>query len=99
MGEDDQDSVVNSRTFALALIGIASLYVFIMIYKAYQENKRRLQDEGFMGLEYTTTYIYETESYDFRPYQSANSADEGRGIVRGFKYNESIHMDSSSNHQ
>ena len=52
-----------------------------------------------MGVEYTTTYLYETESYDFRPYQSANSADEGRGIVRGFKYNESINMDSSSNHQ
>ena len=41
MGSED-DSMINSRTFALALIGIASLYVFIMIYRAYQENKRRM---------------------------------------------------------
>lgn len=40
-------------------------------------------------------YEYETESYDFRPYQSADE-DNAAGVERGFNYNSSINGSSAA---
>ena len=86
----EDDGLYSSRSFALALIGIASLYVFIMICQAYKSNQLRMSlsetDEQFLGSEY---YEYETESYDFDQYQSQGPDNNGM-IIRGFQYNTSI---------
>ena len=61
--QNEESDVVNSRAFALGLIVIASLYVLIMICQAYQNNMNKLGDDYK-----DSSYQYETESYDFRPY-------------------------------
>ena len=67
---DDDDGLYSSRSFALALIGIASLYVLVMICQAYKNNQNRVDlsesdQYEIYGSEY---YEYETQSYDFGPY-------------------------------
>jgi hypothetical protein len=62
----------DSRAFALGLISIASMYVLIMICQAYRNNMNQInQENGDDG--YDSSYRYETESYDFRPYQSTGT--------------------------
>jgi hypothetical protein len=39
--------------------------------------------------DYDSEYQYQTESYDFRPYQSLDT-EHGRSEARGFQYNQSI---------
>lgn len=67
----DDEGLYSSRSFALGLIGIASLYVLIMICQAYKSNQLRMNlsdsQEEFIGSDY---YEYETESYDFDQYRS-----------------------------
>jgi hypothetical protein len=77
---------MSSRYFALCLIGIASIYVLIMICQAYSTNmlKMNLTESVESGYEYE--YEYQTESYDFRQYQS-HDTETGRSDARGFKYN------------
>ena len=62
-----------------------------MICQAYKSNLNRLNlsDSDQYEVYNSEYYEYETESYDFRPYQSA---DEGGnvGVERGFNYNSSI---------
>jgi hypothetical protein len=60
-----------------------------MICHAYRSNvnKIELSEEFESGYEYE--YIYQTESYDFRPYQS-HDTETGRSDARGFTYNKSI---------
>ena len=67
---EDDDGLYSSRSFALALIGIASLYVLVMICQAYKNNQNRMDGSEsdpyeIYGSEY---YEYETYSYDFDPY-------------------------------
>ena len=57
----------DSRVFALFLITVASIYVLIMICQAY----RSRNDDA-----YASTYYYETESYDFNPYQSEGTVNQ-----------------------
>ena len=88
---EDDDGLYSSRSFALALIGIASLYVLVMICQAYKNNQNRMDGSEsdpyeIYGSEY---YEYETYSYDFDPYQSAGTNDNV-GVKRGFNYNSSI---------
>ena len=90
--DQDQD-LISSRTFALGLIGIASLYVFFMICQAYKNNGKNLniQPDQNRYYEYTSEYEYETISYDFKPYQSQTTDSQGdKNQHRGFRYNESI---------
>lgn len=58
--------MITSRIFAISLVAIASLYVIIMIYKAYK-NVNSDGDESTNASEY---YEYVSMSYDYRPYQS-----------------------------
>ena len=58
----------------------------VMIYKAY----RGLQEEEGT----TDAYEYNSNSYDFRPYQSQNGQNPNED--RGFQYNESIDGSRSS---
>jgi|TARA_B110001450_G_C17232825_1_gene324203 hypothetical protein len=73
--------------FALALIGVASLYVLIMVCQAYRNNdkKKKLKEEQ---QEFESEYEYQSVSYDFSKYQSQESED--RSAARGFRYNSSI---------
>ena len=76
--------------FALALIGVASLYVLIMICQAYRNNNyKKKQKENMQHDEIESEYEYQTVSYDFSKYQS-QSSEENRSAARGFRYNESI---------
>ena len=78
-----------SRSFAFSLVGIASCYLFIMICKAYQ--KMSEQNDEYYDLEASLTYFYDTESYDFKPYESyTDELYPTRGIHRDFEYNKSI---------
>ena len=97
---DDDDGLYSSRSFALALIGIASLYVLVMICQAYKNNQNRVDlsesdQYEIYGSEY---YEYETQSYDFAPYQSAGTNDVV-GVQREFNYNQSIDGSKASSHQ
>jgi len=74
--------MISSRTIALFLIGVASLYVFIMICQAYRNNKK----ERARDYKFESTYEYETMSYDFKQY----NCYENDSNTRGFEYNESI---------
>ena len=88
-GQDDE-GLYSSRSFALGLIGIASLYVLIMICQAYKSNQLRMILSDSQGeLIGSGYYEYETESYDFDQYQSQGT-DNNRMLNRGFQYNESI---------
>jgi hypothetical protein len=64
--QQDDEGLYSSRSFALGLIGIASLYVLIMICQAYKSNQLRMNlsdsEHQYIGSGY---YEYETESYDF----------------------------------
>ena len=60
---DNKHQIFSGRIFALILIGIASLYLLIMICQAYVNNRQLL-----MSSLYESDYDYQTESYDFRPY-------------------------------
>lgn len=71
----------------MSLIGMASIYVFFMIYSAYKS--KRAQLESTISSDYDYEYQYQTESYDFGPYQSYNSEGD-RSLKRGFCYNKSI---------
>jgi len=84
-GQDGEKAskLFSGRIFALVLIGIASLYVLIMICQAYLSNKESMMN---MSEEYPSEYEYQTESYDFRPYESMDTANN----KAGFKYNMSI---------
>ena len=84
-----KNSLLTSRLFALILIASASLYVLVMICQAVKSQQGKL-----VSTEYESEYQYQTESYDFRPYQSLDT-DNGRSEARGFKYNQSIHDHSS----
>ena len=55
-----------------------------MICQAYKSNLAKFNEEAYT--EYESSYVYETESYDFRPYESTGT-DEGKFITRGFNYN------------
>jgi hypothetical protein len=57
-----------------------------MIIKAYKNVSEDNSKTG-MSEEY---YEYQTESYDFNPYQSQNTQEDIRNLERGFKYGESI---------
>jgi len=57
-----------------------------MIVKAYK-NVNEENSKTAMSEEY---YEYQTESYDFNPYQSQNTQEETRNLERGFKYGVSI---------
>ena len=74
---------LTSKVFALVLIGVASLYVLIMICQALKSNTDKLMARS---TEYDSEYQYQTESYDFRPYQSLDT-EHGRSEARGFQYN------------
>jgi hypothetical protein len=65
----DQEGVFSTRTFAIGLICIASLYIFVMIFKAYRQLNRSESSSraSYMSDDY---YEYMTESYDFKNYQS-----------------------------
>lgn len=63
----------SSRSFAIGLVGIASCYLFIMICKAYKRMNE--PDEGSYADE-SITYYYDTESYDFLQYQSADEHEQ-----------------------
>ncbi len=67
-GTDDSKSLFSGQVFALVLIGIASLYVLLMICQAYLNNRANLVSDS-----YASDYEYLTESYDFRPYQSLDT--------------------------
>ena len=87
MKDEADNSILSSRTFALGLIGIASLYVLVMICQAYKTNMNGLHDEDDEEM-YASEYEYVTESYDFAPYQSQEN--ENASEARGFTYNQSI---------
>ena len=58
------ESILTSRSFALTLIVIASLYIIVMICQAQKGNMNLDHSRG--SVDYT--YEYETESYDFEKY-------------------------------
>jgi len=62
--EEDEDGLFSSQSIAFGLIGIASLYLLIMICKASR-------NQEIMDREYNSEYYeYVTMSYDYKPYQS-----------------------------
>ena len=77
--QHENDDIISSRTFALGLITIASLYVFFMICQAYKQNGQRVMQapDPNRFYEYTSEYEYETISYDFKPYQSQTTDSQG----------------------
>ena len=75
--------MLSSRSFALCLTGIASIYVLIMICQAYTSNKIKMNLTESVESGYEYEYQYQTESYDFRPYQS-HDTETGRSDARGF---------------
>jgi hypothetical protein len=84
--DSDDRGMFDSRTFALGLISIASLYVLIMIIQAYRNNQND-PNQFDVYIDQSDSYMYETASYDYRPYQSMN----GHPAVKGdFSYNKSI---------
>jgi uncharacterized membrane protein YukC len=62
-----QEGIFTTRTFAIGLICIASLYIFIMIFKAYRQLNRFESSSrtSYLSDDY---YEYMTESYDFQNY-------------------------------
>lgn len=89
MVDPEEDGIFSSRTFAIGLICIASLYIFIMIFKAYRQLNRSEDSSKASGMS-DDYYEYMTESYDFQNYQSQDEEEELRNLERGFNYNESI---------
>ena len=87
--EPQPEGIITSRKFALSLIGIASLYILIMICQASRNNLNQINMSATMNEYGSEYYTYETESYDFQQYQSQGSSYY-RMQTRGFKYNESI---------
>lgn len=57
----------DGRVFALLLIGIASLYVCVMICQSV------LYEQEEVDSEYESQYQYQTESHDFKLYQSLDT--------------------------
>ena len=88
----EKPSGLDSRSFALSLIVIASLYVLFMICKAYKNSVDDDSQSDFVGQQYSNSYEYVTPSYDFEQYQSH---DDHAQIKREFQYNESLN-DSTS---
>ena len=84
-GESDGESegglksFFSSRGFYTSVIAIGAIYI---IYLIYQYVKKSQADVGG-STEYT--YMYESNEYDFDPYQSEHTA-----TARGFEYNVSI---------
>lgn len=60
-----------------------------MIYQAYRQNFKKPSSQTERLVFESSEYYYETESYDFRQYESHGSDGE-RTAIRGFRYNESI---------
>ena len=54
-----------------------------------------MSKEEDYDFEQTITYYYDTESYDFNPYDSTDEHHAKLGIYRDFEYNKSI---GSSSH-
>ena len=81
--------IYSSRSFAIGLVGVASCYLLVMICKAY----RRLsieQETANYGISESLTYYYDTESYDWNQYESADDQNATNGVKRDFEYNVSI---------
>lgn len=57
MRQKEEDGILKSRAFALFLIGVASLYVFVMICQAYKTNRVQLHN---FSSEYESEYTYAT---------------------------------------
>ena len=65
--------MIDSRTIALVIIGLASIFVVFMIVQTFKNNLRGMTDDAHyqnFDLESSYEYQYDTLSYDFRPYQS-----------------------------
>ena len=77
---ENDDHALHNAT--LILIGVASLYILMMIIRTYREMQNPTKDN-------ITVEYYEYESYDFQPYESKGS-ENARNEDRGFRYNESI---------
>ena len=67
MSDQEQEGIFSTRTFAIGLICIASLYIFIMMLKAYRQ-LNRLEDSSKASCMSDDYYQYMTESYDFQNY-------------------------------
>jgi hypothetical protein len=89
MTSQGQEGIFSTFTFAIGLICIASLYIFIMIFKAYRQVNSTDDSSKASGIS-DDYYEYMTESYDFQNYQSQNEEEGLRNLDRGFNYNESI---------
>ena len=86
-------SIYSNQSFAIGLVGIASCYLLVMIYKAYHKMSSIEQQEGAANCEISEslTYYYDTESYDWNQYESANDQNPTTcGVKRDFEYNVSI---------
>ena len=57
----------------LLLISLASIYILYAILRTYRDLQDASKKEPNLSIEY-----YEYESYDFRPYESANGSDNAR---------------------
>ena len=66
--DDDDEGMFSSRSFAIGLVGVASCYLVVMICKAY----KRMSEEDNYEYDESITYYYDTESYDFNQYESAD---------------------------
>ena len=89
--DEDNDGMFSSRSFAIGLVGIASCYLIVMICKAY----KRMNEEEDSYIDESITYYYDTESYDFNQYESADEQNPTRGIYRNFEYNQTIGSNSN----
>ena len=63
--------MIDSRTIALVIIGLGSIFVVFMIISTFRNNFSGLTDDTHyqnFDLESSYEYQYDTLSYDFRPY-------------------------------
>lgn len=66
------------KSLAMVLIGIASCYLLVMIFKLYKRNQDQIADKEIASDEAASNvegdsssyYYYDSESYDFQYYQS-----------------------------
>lgn len=73
--------------FALLLIGLASIYVCFMIYRAIRNKKQRDQLENQNRVAEDASgyeYEYEYDEYNLSQYRSNDGED--RSAARGFRY-------------
>jgi len=91
--DNNDEGMFSSRSFAIGLVGVASCYLVVMICKAYRRMSE--QEEDIYDFEESITYYYDTESYDFNQYESADEQNPNRGVYREFEYNQTIGSNSN----